>query len=53
MLKDNIVRLDGNHLSVEDFIDKYESKYIPCVVTNLTNTWPATEKWTLKVKKLT
>lgn len=46
---DNILRLDGNNISAEEFITRYEANYIPCVIKNLQNSWPANESWTLKV----
>ena len=45
----NLPRLDGHKLSLEEFLENYESKYRPCVVTGLMDTWPANERWTMQV----
>jgi len=46
---ENIPRVDGNQITIKKFIEKFESTYTPCVISNLLHTWPANEKWTLKV----
>ena len=48
-VNENIIRIDGNDYSAEEFIKKFESTYTPCVISNLLTTWPANECWTLKV----
>jgi len=42
---------DANTLSVESFREKYESKYIPLVITNLTDKWKAKKYWNFEVLK--
>ncbi|VDN22678.1 unnamed protein product [Gongylonema pulchrum] len=44
---DNIERIDASHLSVDEFVEKYEKRGIPVVLTGLTESWPATRKWCL------
>lgn len=48
-IEDTIERVDGSKISAEAFIKDYESRYIPCIVTDLMDTWPAKENWTVKV----
>lgn len=45
---DNAIRIDYRTVSHEEFVDKYESRGIPVVVTNSQNEWAATHKWTLE-----
>ncbi|XP_067928916.1 bifunctional arginine demethylase and lysyl-hydroxylase JMJD6-like isoform X2 [Watersipora subatra] len=47
-VRETIERLDGNKINAKLFIKQYESNYIPCIITNLMNDWPATETWTLQ-----
>ncbi|KAK6746836.1 hypothetical protein RB195_000221 [Necator americanus] len=46
-VQDNIVRVDGSKLSLEEFREKYEQPRIPCIFTGLTDGWQAHEKWTV------
>nr|QDF21459.1 bifunctional arginine demethylase and lysyl-hydroxylase JMJD6 [Brachionus koreanus] len=46
-LPDNIDRIELNKVSLEEFIDKYEKPYKPCIITDAQNDWLAKEKWTL------
>lgn len=48
-ITDNICKEDGNKITDEEFITRYESTYTPCLVTNLMNHWPANENWTIRV----
>lgn len=47
---ENVIRIDGDEYTDEEFIKRFESPYTPCVVTNLLKAWPANENWTLKVR---
>jgi hypothetical protein len=44
----DIQRINGESTTIEEFIEKYESRDIPVIVTNSTNQWPAFGKWTKK-----
>ncbi|CAF0909213.1 unnamed protein product [Brachionus calyciflorus] len=46
-LPDNIDRIDINKVSIEEFIEKYEKPYKPCIIKNAQTDWLAKEKWTL------
>jgi histone arginine demethylase JMJD6 len=35
-----------NDVSLEEFIEKYEKPYIPCVIQGVTDDWLAVDKWT-------
>jgi len=48
-LPDNIDRIDSNQVSLEEFIEKYEKQYKPCIILNAQKDWNAPEKWTLEV----
>ena len=48
-LPDNIERIDMNHVSLDEFIEKYEKPYKPVIITNSQTDWLAKEKWTLDV----
>jgi histone arginine demethylase JMJD6 len=47
-LDHGIAREDIKSLSVDDFIKRYESPSIPCIITNAANDWPAfqDQRWT-------
>ncbi|CAI4231435.1 unnamed protein product [Auanema sp. JU1783] len=44
-LVDNIAREDATNMTTETFRAKYEIPRVPCILTGLTNTWRAQEKW--------
>ncbi|CAB3406088.1 unnamed protein product [Caenorhabditis bovis] len=46
-VKDNIERVDGEKLTVEEFREHFERSRIPVILTGLTKNWQAEEKWTL------
>ncbi len=48
-LPDNIDRIDYNQVSNQEFIEKYEIPYKPCIIVNAQKGWNATEKWNLEV----
>ncbi len=48
-LPDNIDRIDVNKVSLEEFIERYERPYKPCILLNTQNEWLAKEKWTMEV----
>ena len=43
---DNVERVDARSISKEEFVAKYEKPLIPVVLTHVTDTWAAQEKWT-------
>ena len=43
---DNVQRVDARSISKEEFVEKYEKPLIPVVLTHVTETWAAREKWT-------
>lgn len=47
--KDNTERISVNEVSKQEFIERYEKPYKPVVITDITNTWKAVDKWTLPV----
>ncbi|KAK2188078.1 hypothetical protein NP493_144g02004 [Ridgeia piscesae] len=47
-VKENVERIDARDIKPEEFIQKYEKNYVPVVITNLLNKWPATQKWTVE-----
>ena len=47
--EDNVPRVDCSSLSHQDFIEQYEKKCKPVVLTGCQKHWLANRKWTLKV----
>lgn len=45
--EDNCERIHGPDVSCEEFIEKFESKYIPAVITGVTEGWKANCKWVI------
>jgi histone arginine demethylase JMJD6 len=52
-LPDNIERIDINKVTLEEFINNYESKSLPVIIQNTQTDWPAQDKWTLDVRRQT
>jgi histone arginine demethylase JMJD6 len=48
-IPDKIDRIDVNKVSIDEFIERYERPYKPCILLNSQNDWMAKEKWTLEV----
>jgi histone arginine demethylase JMJD6 len=49
---DNSPRIDYRFVSKREFIDNFEAKNIPVVITNVTDDWKANKHWTEEVEKL-
>lgn len=47
---DTLPRIDHRNVSKKEFIDLYESKNIPVVITHVTDDWKANKHWTEQVK---
>ncbi|CAI5449337.1 unnamed protein product [Caenorhabditis angaria] len=47
-VKDTILRIDCEELTVDEFREKYERTRTPIIITGLTKNWQANEKWTLE-----
>ncbi|XP_059078290.1 bifunctional arginine demethylase and lysyl-hydroxylase JMJD6-like isoform X4 [Tigriopus californicus] len=45
---DTLARVDVKRVSPQEFIEKFEKPYLPCVLTGVQDTWLAQEKWTLE-----
>ena len=48
-VNDNLERIDSRKVGLQEFIEKYEKPYRPCIITHLQDDWDAIEKWTKKV----
>ena len=46
---DNTKRISVKETSPQEFIERYEKPYKPVVITGITETWKAVEKWTVLV----
>ncbi|KAK3602615.1 hypothetical protein CHS0354_034198 [Potamilus streckersoni] len=46
-IHDNVERIDVRKVLPEEFIEQYESRYKPVVLTHVQDNWQAVEKWTL------
>lgn len=46
--RDRLERIDTNKVSHEEFIERYEKPLRPVVLRNVTESWPAREKWNLE-----
>ena len=46
---DVLDRVDARQMSQEEFMDKYEKTYTPCIVTHAQENWQAKKKWTFQV----
>ena len=47
--KDNTDRISVKTMSPQEFIEHYEKPYKPVVITGITETWKAVDKWTVPV----
>ncbi|KAI9245502.1 hypothetical protein EDC94DRAFT_530191 [Helicostylum pulchrum] len=43
---DNLTRIDYRFVSKKEFVDRYEAKNIPVVITHVTDEWKANKHWT-------
>jgi len=48
---DTIERINVNDVTVEQFIEKYERGHKPCIITGVTDNWPAHQTWQVKVSE--
>lgn len=48
-VKDNVERVDGSNITLEEFRERYERTYTPVVITHVQDDWLAEQKWTLEV----
>jgi histone arginine demethylase JMJD6 len=48
---DRVPRIDYRQVSKKEFIEKYESKNVPVVITHVTDQWKANKHWTEEVCK--
>jgi histone arginine demethylase JMJD6 len=46
---DSLRRIDYRAVSKREFVEKYESKNIPVVITHVTDEWKANRHWTEEV----
>lgn len=46
--RDTVERIDANHVTIEEFREKYEKPYKPVVIINDQQTWRANTKWTME-----
>lgn len=47
-LEDGLPRVDAREVTFEEFADRFERPGRPCVITGLTDDWPATHRWKLE-----
>jgi len=47
-ISDGVERINVTDVSPEEFIRRYEAPYIPVAIRGVTDTWPASQKWTLE-----
>jgi histone arginine demethylase JMJD6 len=47
---DRLPRIDYRFVSRKEFVDNYEAKNIPVVITHVTDDWKANKHWTEEVK---
>lgn len=47
---DDLERVDGSTLTIEEFVEKYEKPRKPVILTNLQTGWQAGQKWNLEVR---
>lgn len=45
--RDTLQRINASQVSHQEFVEKFEKKFKPVVLTNVTDSWPAKEKWTI------
>ena len=45
--RDTVERINGNHVDIEEFRDRYERQEKPVVIQGTMKHWQANEKWSL------
>lgn len=51
LMIDSIERVDATKITVEEF-KNYEGRHVPVLLTGLTDSWSANQKWTVPVRLL-
>ncbi|CAD5219650.1 unnamed protein product [Bursaphelenchus okinawaensis] len=44
---DNIERVDGREITIEEFQERFEKRSVPVILTGIIDHWDANKKWTL------
>lgn len=48
---DNIERIHVDDMTIEEFIERYESGHKPVIIQGVTKDWKANEEWQVKVSR--